>query len=436
MVLAAATALTEKPISMNSSSSSITSKSVFKLVEHSTSALLKSELHSAETETPLLQILEDVEPDSEHLLEDIGKTSIGKHHLSTSQDSLLSSNEIHIEVIPARQERKNLRKSMEMTKSLDLRRSLNATKPRQSVWSQCHPRNIRNLTWKGALRLTILAVLLAGITTFLGFLIGSNNVQIAMVKSLEWLSKLPIWGSSLLMSGMYCVALLLFCPGTPFNLAAGYLFGIYIGTGVALGGCMMGAVVAFILGRTLARDWVKGKMESRPKFKAVDWAIQKNGLYIVFLTRLSPLFPFPLLNYAFGITKVRIWQYGVGTFAGVLPATVGYTYLGTLMRNLTDIWTATEVSSDDLTSGSANKNPNFVWLIVGCCFTLLSIVIISLITKRAIAKATREYELQQQQLNEQNIGDSDAEKTGDDINIKIEDDSKEKNLEMVELEEV
>lgn len=249
--------------------------------------------------------------------------------------------------------------------------------------------SIRNMTWQSGVRLLILTLLLGGIITFLGFLIGSNHVQTSMVEVLGWLSKLPKWAGSLLMIAMYTVALLFFCPGTPFNLAAGFLFGIWIGIGVAMAGCMLGAGFAFLLGRTIARDWIKGKMEQRPKFKAVDWAIQKNGIYIVFLTRLSPLFPFPLLNYGFGITKVEVWKYVLGTFAGVVPATVAYTYLGTLMRDLTDIWTATNVSNEE-----GGKKTNLYWLIGGAVMTVISIVVISLITKRAISKATREYELQ------------------------------------------
>lgn len=102
-------------------------------------------------------------------------------------------------------------------------------------------------------RISLLVVLLSGITIFLGFLIGSNDVQKSMIKALDWISDLPKWGSTLLVSGMYCIALLLFCPGTPFNLAAGFLFGLWIGTGVALGGCVLGALIAFLLGRTIFR---------------------------------------------------------------------------------------------------------------------------------------------------------------------------------------
>jgi len=246
--------------------------------------------------------------------------------------------------------------------------------------------SIRTMTWQTGLRITALAILIIGIATFLGFLVGSNRVQTSMVSVLEWLSHLPKWAGSLVMIGMYTGGLMLFCPGTPFNLAAGFLFGIWIGIGVAMAGCMFGAGFAFLLGRTIARDWIKSKMEQRPKFRAIDWAIQKNGLYIIFLTRLSPLFPFPLLNYGFGITKVAIWQYVAGTFAGVVPATIAYTYIGTLMRDLTDIWTATDVEGGNKT--------NLYWLVGGAVMTVVSIVVISFITKRAITKATREYELQ------------------------------------------
>eukprot|EP01114_Cavostelium_apophysatum_P019346 TRINITY_DN620_c0_g1_i1.p1 TRINITY_DN620_c0_g1~~TRINITY_DN620_c0_g1_i1.p1 ORF type:complete len:470 (-),score=78.47 TRINITY_DN620_c0_g1_i1:39-1448(-) len=278
--------------------------------------------------------------------------------------------------------------------------------------------SLRNMSWQSAVRISVIAVLVIGIATFLGFLIGSNHVQTAMVDVLSWLSRLPKWAGSLLMIGMYCAGLMLFCPGTPFNLAAGFLFGMWIGVGVAMAGCMLGAGGAFFLGRTLARDWVKSKMDHRPKFKAVDWAIQKNGLYIIFLTRLSPLFPFPLLNYGFGITKVAIWQYVAGTFAGVVPATFAYTYLGTLMRNLTDMWSSV--------GGDTSSNTNIWWLVGGSVMTLVSIVVISLITKRAISKATREYEQQQQQLAETPVAN---------IGLSV-DDVKPESLPVVELEEI
>lgn len=233
-----------------------------------------------------------------------------------------------------------------------------------------------------ALKIILLISLVAGFVCIFIFFLGTDSGQKKMVKVLESLSTMPTWLSSFAMIGMYSLALVLFCPGTPFNLACGFLFGIWLGFGVAFGGCCLGATCAFGFGRTIARSWVKRKLQHRASFQAVDWAIQKNGVYIVFLTRLSPLFPFPLLNYGFGITKVSLWQYLIGTSAGVFPATIAYTYLGTLMRNLTDMWDSQQSSSVG----------NVVWLVAGAVMTALSIVIISYITKRAITNATKEYE--------------------------------------------
>jgi len=233
-----------------------------------------------------------------------------------------------------------------------------------------------------ALRLTVLLILLAGICTFFGLFLLDDSFEDGFIEVLSWMTSLPTGLSAGIMILLYSVSLLFFCPGTPFNMAAGFLYGIVLGCTVALAGCILGAVIAFVLGRTIARDWVKAKMESKPKFKAVDWALRKNGLYIVFLTRLSPLFPFPLLNYAFGVTQIKSWQYLLGTALGVTPGTIGYTYLGTLMRNVADLW-STSVSDED---------GEIIWWAVGGGLTLLSIIAISIITQRAISNATKEYE--------------------------------------------
>jgi len=161
-------------------------------------------------------------------------------------------------------------------------------------------------------------------------MIASDEVQEKTLDVLDWLENVPTVPSALTMVGIYTVVLVFLFPVTPLNLATGFLYGFWIGAAVSMVGITLGASVAFLLGRTIARDWVKDKMISRPKFKAIDWAIEKNGAYIVFLLRLSPLFPFPLINYGFGITKGTPLQYVLGTALGVAPATVVYTYLGTL----------------------------------------------------------------------------------------------------------
>jgi len=232
-----------------------------------------------------------------------------------------------------------------------------------------------------AIRLTALLMIISGIISFFGVFLLSDSFEDYTISVFNWIRSLPTWLSASVMILLYAVSLLFFCPGTPFNMAAGFLYGIFLGCTVALIGCILGSIIAFILGRTIVRDWVKNKMESKPKFKAVDWALRKNGLYIVFLTRLSPLFPFPLLNYAFGATHIKAWQYVLGTSMGVAPGTIGYAYLGTLMRNIAEMWTSVDDEDSDL-----------IWWIIGGGLTLLSIIAISIITQRAISSATKEYE--------------------------------------------
>jgi len=103
------------------------------------------------------------------------------------------------------------------------------------------------------LRVGTLVLLAVSVTTFLGLFIGSNQVQDKTVDVINYLSSLPTAVSSIIMILMYSVALVLFCPGTPFNLAAGFMFGIWLGFLTALGGCLLGATLAFLFGRTIAR---------------------------------------------------------------------------------------------------------------------------------------------------------------------------------------
>jgi hypothetical protein len=89
-------------------------------------------------------------------------------------------------------------------------------------------------------RITMMVVLVSGICVFVGFLIGSNSVQNFMLDVLHWLTDLPKWLSAILMVLFYGIGLLFFCPGTPFNLAAGYIYGMWVGFAVAFGGCILG----------------------------------------------------------------------------------------------------------------------------------------------------------------------------------------------------
>ena len=127
--------------------------------------------------------------------------------------------------------------------------------------------------------------------------------------TLAWIGNLGAWGP-LLFIAIYIVASVLFIPASVLTLGAGALFGIVRGSLYVIIGATLGATAAFLVGRYLARDWVARQIEANQKFKAIDQAVGREGGKIVLLTRLSPVFPFNLLNYAFGVTQVTSQRNG------------------------------------------------------------------------------------------------------------------------------
>jgi uncharacterized membrane protein YdjX (TVP38/TMEM64 family) len=132
---------------------------------------------------------------------------------------------------------------------------------------------------------------------------------------------------------LYNVATILLIPGSILTLGSGVLFGIGWGSVYVFIAATLGATFAFLIGRYFARDWVNAKVQKIAKFQAIDHAIARQGLKIVFLLRLSPLFPFNLLNYALGITQVSLRDYVLGSL-GMIPATILYVYIGSLAGNI------------------------------------------------------------------------------------------------------
>jgi uncharacterized membrane protein YdjX (TVP38/TMEM64 family) len=133
----------------------------------------------------------------------------------------------------------------------------------------------------------------------------------------------------------YFVACVFLIPGSILTLGAGFLFGVVRGSIYVSVAATLGANVAFLIGRYAARQWVAAQLASYPKFQAVDEAVAHEGWKIVALTRLSPLFPFNLLNYAFGLTNLRLRDYVVASCAGMQPGTIVYVYIGSLAGDLT-----------------------------------------------------------------------------------------------------
>jgi len=131
---------------------------------------------------------------------------------------------------------------------------------------------------------------------------------------------------------VYIAAVLLFVPGSVLTLAAGLVFGLGWGTVVVSVASTTAAAVAFLIARYLARGRVEALARGHEKFAAMDRAIREKGWKVVVLLRLSPVVPFSLSNYLYGLTAVDFWPYVLASWLAMLPATVLYVYLGTAGR--------------------------------------------------------------------------------------------------------
>lgn len=169
----------------------------------------------------------------------------------------------------------------------------------------------------------IILLALASVAILAGLIL--LPVRQYLVDVLDWTQGLGTWGP-IFVSLFYVVACVFLLPGSVLTLGAGFLFGVPVGLLSAWIGATIGACVAFLVGRTMARDWVARKVSGNPKFAAVDEAVGREGFKIVLLLRLSPVFPFNFLNYALGLTKVSFWKYALASLIGMLPGGLMYVY--------------------------------------------------------------------------------------------------------------
>ena len=190
---------------------------------------------------------------------------------------------------------------------------------------------------------------------------------------LQWISGLGPT-APLVFIPLYVIACVLFVPGSILTLSAGFLFGVVRGSMYVSAAATLGATLAFLIGRYFAREWVAARLANYPKFKAVDEAVAREGWKIVALTRLSPLFPFNLLNYAFGLTNVGVRDYVLASWAGTLPGTILYVYLGSLAGDLTRVAT-----------GERKRTPaEWAFYAIGLLATVAVTVYITRISNRAL----------------------------------------------------
>jgi len=202
------------------------------------------------------------------------------------------------------------------------------------------------------------------------------NPQDWLLNVLQWIDSLGVLGA-LAFILLYIIATVAFLPGSIVTLGGGVVFGVILGSIYVFIGATIGATLAFLIGRYIARNWVVKQISDNQKFKAIDQAVGKEGLKIVLLTRLSPIFPFNLLNYGYGVTGVSLKDYIIGS-VGMIPGTIMYVYLGSLAGNLATIGTQTP---------SANPIAQWTIRIVGFIATVAVTLSVTKIAKKALNEA-------------------------------------------------
>ncbi len=159
------------------------------------------------------------------------------------------------------------------------------------------------------------------------------GLQQLLQQALLTIEALGVWGA-LLFVVLYVLATVFMIPGLILTLGAGVLFGVVQGTVLVSIASILGATCAFLVGRSAAREKVAAYVAKNPRFDAVDRAVAREGWKIVVLTRLSPIFPFNVLNYAFSLTRVSLRHYFWASWLGMLPGTAMYVYVGSLAGDL------------------------------------------------------------------------------------------------------
>lgn len=220
--------------------------------------------------------------------------------------------------------------------------------------------------------------------------IAAGVVVIALIAGVgllpagEWLGSLNQWLEGLGAVGIvvfilsYILATIFFLPGVILTLGAGFAFGLLWGmVGVSIGSTA-GAACAFLIARYFAREKISNALSGKSKFRAIDRRVGEKGWRIVLLLRLSPLVPFNLQNYLYGLTAIRFWPYVLASWIGMLPGTLLYVYLGAAGR----------VGIEAAAAGETGRDPlEIVFFGIGLVATVAVTVYVTRLARRALREA-------------------------------------------------
>ncbi|MBI1349426.1 DUF547 domain-containing protein [bacterium] len=187
----------------------------------------------------------------------------------------------------------------------------------------------------------------------------------------SWIAALGPWGP-LALGVIYVIGTIFMVPASVLTIAAGALFGLGLGTVTVSVASTLGAALAFLIGRYLARGSVERAIQSRPKLKALDKAIDEGGWKIVAMLRLSPAVPFSLQNYFYGLTSIRFWPCVLTSWVAMLPGTFLYVYIGQ--------------AAGSVASGRGKSPMEWGLLVVGLLATVAITVYLTRLARRRLAE--------------------------------------------------
>jgi uncharacterized membrane protein YdjX (TVP38/TMEM64 family) len=193
-----------------------------------------------------------------------------------------------------------------------------------------------------------------------------------------WVALMGV-GGIFIFIGVYAVATVLLAPGSILTIGAGFAFGLWKGFLAVSAGSTLGAALAFLVARFIARDRVEAIAKGNDKFRRIDNAIGKQGAKLIFLLRLSPVIPFNISNYFYGLTSVKFWPYVVVSWIGMIPGTFLYVYIGT----------ASQAAVSAAASGEAVKHGWQYWALtsVGLAATVIVTIWITKIARDALRRS-------------------------------------------------
>ena len=161
-------------------------------------------------------------------------------------------------------------------------------------------------------------------------------------------------------------------PGSWLSMLSGFLYGTWVGSLIVFVGAFLGAHLTFYLGRTFLRKWAQKQVLNFPKVQIMEKAVQREGLKVILLTRLSPIFPFGLLNFTYGLSEVKVRDFTLGMI-GILPGTILYCSLGSL---------ALKVSSFGEVLSGRSDTSSFIWSLISILSTILIVILVLRSTRK------------------------------------------------------